>query len=77
MDTGPDPKRNLFESHPEDARQFILVIRKHINQGIEVLEVKSENQGMPLPEIILIVETLLEKLRDHYKGTLAGMRFKT
>ncbi len=80
MDTNPDPEGNRIEGHqPKEAPlRFWFTIQKGATQeGIEILQVKSKNEGMPLPEIILIVETWLDKVRAHYKSSLAGMSFKT
>ncbi len=80
MDTSSNPKRNLPESHQsgETPATFLLVIQKGIDpEGIEFLSIKSQNDRIPLPEIILIIETWLEKTREHYKNSLAGIHFKT
>jgi len=72
MDRDEAPRRDK-----ERTLNFGLLIQKTITeQGASIL-VESHNQGIPDPEVILIVEAWLENVKDRFKGPIKdGMTFK-
>ena len=61
--------------HHRDA--FHLIANDNYCTKIIVICYKSQNDRVPLADIILVVETWLEKTKELYKSSLAGMHFKT
>ena len=54
-------------------KKFALLIRQEKkDDGSTQMMVKSENQGIPDSEVILIVEAWLEKVKDHFKDKIMG-----
>ena len=51
----------------ETILRFGLLIDKIIEGNQVRLEVKSQNNGIPDAEVILIVEAWLEKMKDNFK----------
>lgn len=54
-------------------KNFALLIRQEKkDDGSTQMMVKSENQGIPDSEVILIVEAWLEKVKEHFKNKIMG-----
>ncbi|HYD03849.1 MAG TPA: hypothetical protein VEC16_06155 [Alphaproteobacteria bacterium] len=65
-----------MNSMEEDTKNFALLIRQSKDaKGIKY-EIRSENQGISDTEIILIVESWLEKVRENFKSNIkSGIQF--
>ena len=55
------------DSSKEIVLRFGLLIDKIIKDNIMRFEIKSNNTGIPDAEVILIVETWLDKIKDNFK----------
>ena len=55
------------DSSKEIVLRFGLLIDKIIKDNIIRFEIKSNNTGIPDAEVILIVETWLDKIKDNFK----------
>lgn len=56
---------------PPDEGQsanFALLIRQNLTPQGVTYNIQSQNQGIPEPTIILLVECWLEKVKDQFKG---------
>jgi len=55
------------DSSKEIVLRFGLLIDKIIKGDTMRFEIKSNNAGIPDAEVILLVETWLEKMKDNFK----------
>ena len=56
-----------------EEKKFALLIRQHKKpEGGVQMTVRSENQGIPDPEVIFIVESWLEKVKEKLKQRYTG-----
>ncbi len=55
------------DSSKEIVLRFGLLIDKIIKGDTMRFEIKSNNTGIPDAEVILLVETWLEKMKDNFK----------
>ncbi len=54
-------------SDPPNPLMFGLMIQKYRDLGKTKIKLQSENKGIPAAEVILIVESWLEKTKDRFK----------
>ena len=52
------------------VEDFALLIRQIVRGGQSEIAIKSENTGIPTSDVILIVESWLEKVKDDYKKNI-------
>ena len=55
------------DSSKEIVLRFGLLIDKIIKDNTMRFEIKSNNTGIPDAEVILLVETWLDKIKDNFK----------
>ena len=55
------------DSSKEIVLRFGLLIDKIVKDNTMRFEIKSNNTGIPDAEVILLVETWLEKIKDNFK----------
>ena len=55
------------DSSEEIVLRFGLLIDKIIKNNTLRFEIKSNNSGIPDAEVILIIETYLEKIKENFK----------
>ena len=55
------------DSSKEIVLRFGLLIDKIIKDNTMRFEIKSNNSGIPDAEVILLVETWLDKIKDNFK----------
>lgn len=71
MDQPPIPEDGTRDStRREHTVRFILAVGKTYSSQGTVLRVISENEGVPNAEVILIVETWLDQMKNRFKDNL-------
>ena len=64
-------------SDERNIAQFGLKITQITKNGETNMNLRSENEGIPVSEVLLIVESWLEKLKETHKNQIkSGLKFK-
>ncbi|HLD04174.1 MAG TPA: hypothetical protein VJG90_00490 [Candidatus Nanoarchaeia archaeon] len=61
---------NPHSPRREHTVKFMLVITKTYSPSDTLLRVVSQNDGVPNAEVILIVETWLDQMKNRFKGNI-------
>lgn len=61
----------------EETINFALMIRKRVGpDGGNEMHIETRNQGIPDPEVMLIIEAWLERARENFKKPIKdNMKF--